>query len=152
MALNSTGEQIKGSKSSRPIPTFTNLYMNPWGAVIKYGNSHSRMGGVINAFNAKTGAHLWSYNFSDTYTEQLFSSEWPTPIDFIVDGKIYIFTQEHSANTPIARGAPAACINATTGEEMWRIDGLRMGTRWGGQPVIGDSIIALSSYDNKELL
>ncbi len=150
----STGEQIWGPTTPADpwLNVFTDLYMNPWGAaVIKYGNLYTAgMGGVINAFNAKTGAHLWSYNFSDTYTEQLFSSEWPTPIDFIVDGKIYIFTQEHSANTPIARGAPAACINATTGEEMWRIDGLRMGTRWGGQPVIGDSIIAgLSSYDNR---
>jgi hypothetical protein len=78
------------------------------------------------------------------------SSLISVPIDFIVDGKIYLFTQEHSANTPIARGAPAACINATTGEEIWRINGLRMGTRWGGQPIIGDSIIAgFSSYDNK---
>jgi hypothetical protein len=150
----STGEQIWGP-TSPPDPwlnVFTNLYMNPWGAaVIKYGKLYTAgMGGVVNAFDVKTGQHLWTYNFSDTYTEQLFSSEWPTPIDFIVDGKIYLFTQEHSANTPIARGAPAACINATTGEVIWRIDGLRMGSRWGGQPIIGDSIIAgFSSYDNK---
>jgi hypothetical protein len=126
--------------------------MNPWGAaVIKYGKLYTAgMGGVVNAFDVKTGQNLWCYNFSDPYTEQLFSSEWPTPITFIVDGKIYVFTQEHSANTPIARGAPAACINATTGEIIWRIDGLRLGTRWGGQPIIGDSIIAgFSSYDNQ---
>jgi hypothetical protein len=126
--------------------------MNPWGqAVVKYGKLYTAgMGGIVNAFNVKTGQHLWSYNLTDHYTEQLFSSYWPTPINFIVDGKIYLFTQEHSANTPIARDAPAACIDATTGEEIWRIDGLRMGSRWGGQPIIGDSIIAgFSSYDNK---
>jgi hypothetical protein len=150
----STGEQIWGPTTPADpwLNVFTNLYMNPWGAaVIKYGKLYTAgMGGIVNAFDVKTGEHLWTYNFSDKYTEQLFSSEWPTPIDFIVDGKIYLFTQEHSANTPIARGAPAACINATTGEEIWRIDGLRLGTRWGGQPVIGDSIIAgLSSYDNR---
>jgi hypothetical protein len=150
----STGEQIWGPTSpAEPfLSVFTNLYMNPWGAsVIKYGTLYTAgMHGVVNAYDAKTGVHKWSYNFTDPYTEQLFSSQWPTPITFIVDGKIYLFTQEHSANTPIARGAPAACINATTGEEIWRIDGLRMGSRWGGQPIIGDSIIAgFSSYDNK---
>ncbi|MCW4000754.1 MAG: PQQ-binding-like beta-propeller repeat protein [Candidatus Bathyarchaeota archaeon] len=150
----STGQQIWGP-TSPPDPwlnVFTNLYMNPWGAaVIKNGSLYTAgMGGVVNAFNVQTGEHLWTYNLSDKYTEQLFSSEWPTPIDFIVDGKIYLFTQEHSANTPIARGAPAACIDATTGEEIWRIDGLRLGSRWGGQPIIGDSIIAgFSSYDNQ---
>ena len=47
------------------------------------------------------------------------------------------------------RGAPAACINLETGEEIWRINGLRLGTRWGGQPIIGDSVIVgFSSYDN----
>jgi hypothetical protein len=150
----STGEQIWGPTSPADpwLNVFTDLYMNPWGAaVVKYGKLYTAgMGGVVNAFDVKTGQSLWCYNFSDPYTEQLFSSEWPTPITFIVDGKIYVFTQEHSANTPIARGAPAACINATTGEVIWRIDGLRMGSRWGGQPIIGDSIIAgFSSYDNQ---
>ena len=149
-----TGEQLWGPTApAEPfLAVFTNLYMNPWGAaVIKYGKLYTAgMSGVVNAYNVKTGEHLWTYNFTDKYTEQLFSSNWPTPIDFVVDDKIYIFTQEHSANTPIARGAPAACIDANTGEEIWRIDGLRLGTRWGGQPIIGDSIIAgFSSYDNK---
>jgi outer membrane protein assembly factor BamB len=147
----STGEQVWGPTTPADpwLNVFTNLYMNPWGAaVIKYGKLYTAgMGGVVNAFDVSDGRHLWSYNFSDPYTE---SHRRPTPITFIVDGKIYIFTQEHSANTPIARGAPAACIDAETGEEIWRIDGLRLGTRWGGQPIIGDSIIAgFSSYDNK---
>jgi hypothetical protein len=126
--------------------------MNPWGAaVIKYGKLFTAgMGGVVNAYDVKTGAHLWRYNITDPYTEQLFSQEWPAPIGFIVDEKIYLFQQEHSANTPLPRGAPAVCLNATTGEEVWRLNGLRLGTRWGGQPVIGDSIIAgFSSYDNR---
>ena len=149
-----TGAQVWGPTTpAEPyLSVFTNLYMNPWGqAVMKYGKLFTAgMSGVVNAYDAKTGDHLWNYNFTDPYTEQLFSSNWPTPINFIVDDKIYLFTQEHSANTPIARGAPAACINTTTGEEIWRIDGLRLGSRWGGQPIIGDSIIAgFSSYDNK---
>jgi hypothetical protein len=149
-----TGEQIWGPTSpAEPyMGVFSSLYMNPWGAaVIKYGTLYTAgMSGVVNAYDAKTGAHLWRYNNTDPYTEQLFSENWPAPIGFIVDGKIYLFHQEHSANTPVPRGAPTVCINATTGEVIWRIDGLRLGTRWGGQPIIGDSIIAaFSSYDNR---
>jgi hypothetical protein len=148
-----TGEQLWGPTEPEPyLSVFTNLYMNPWGAaVIKYGKLFTAgMQGVVNAYDVKTGKHLWRYNITDPYTEQLFSENWPAPINFIVDGKIYLFHQEHSANTPVPRGAPAVCLNATTGEEIWRVNGLRLGTRWGGQPLIGDSIIAgFSSYDNQ---
>ena len=148
-----TGKQIWGPTPAEPyLSTFTNLYLEPWGqAVIKYGKLFTAgMSGVVNAYDVKTGERLWSYAIKDSYTEQLFSENWPAPINFIVDGKIYLFHQEHSGNTPLPRGAPAVALNATTGEVVWRIDGLRMGTRWGGQPIIGDSIIAgLSSYDNR---
>jgi outer membrane protein assembly factor BamB len=149
-----TGEQLWGpTEPAEPyLSVFTSLYMNPWGAaVIKYGTLYTAgMSGVVNAYNVKTGKHLWTYNNTDPYTEQLFSQNWPTPITFIVDGKIYLCHQEHSANTPVPRGAPTVCLNATDGTVIWRIDGLRLGTRWGGQPIIGDSIIAaLSSYDNQ---
>jgi len=47
-------------------------------------------------------------------------------------------------------GAPFTCFNATTGEVIWRADGLFLSTRWGGRAIIGDSIIAtIDSYDNR---
>ena len=149
-----TGEQLWGpTEPAMPyLSVFTSLYMNPWGAaVIKYGKLFtSGMAGVVDAWDVKTGEHLWRYNNTDPYTEQLFSENWPAPVNFVVDGKVYLFHQEHSANTPVPRGAPSVALNATTGEVIWRQDGLRLGTRWGGQPLIGDSIIAaLSSYDNQ---
>jgi hypothetical protein len=126
--------------------------MAPWGqAVIAYGKLYTAgMHGTVNAYDIKTGQHLWRYDLTDPYTEQLFSGNWPTPIGFITDGKIYLFHMEHSANTPLPRGAPTACIDAETGKEIWRINGLRLGTRWGGQPIIADGIIVgFSSYDNR---
>jgi hypothetical protein len=148
-----TGQPIWGPTAPEPyLGVFSSLYMNPWGAaVIKYGKLYTAgMSGQVNAYNVKTGEHLWNYNITDPYTEQLFSDKWPAPINFIVDGKVYLFHQEHSANTPVPRGAPAICLDAETGEVIWRNDGLRLGTRWGGQPAIGDSIIAgFSSYDNQ---
>jgi hypothetical protein len=69
---------------------------------------------------------------------------------FITDGKIYLAHSEHSGNNPKARGAPFICLNATTGEEIWKINGAFRTTDWGGKPVIGDSIIAsFNTYDNR---
>ena len=48
------------------------------------------------------------------------------------------------------RGAPYACVNATDGSEIFRINGLMRETRWGGNPVMGDSIIAgYDTYDGR---
>jgi hypothetical protein len=55
---------------------------------------------------------------------------------------------EHSSNHPLPRGAPFICVNATSGEEIWRIDGAFRQTAWGGLAIIGDSIIAtMDTYD-----
>ena len=49
---------------------------------------------------------------------------------------------------PKERGSEMVCIDAETGEEIWRLN--YYGTVWGGKPVIGDSIIAcLNSYDSR---
>ncbi|MEJ2241940.1 MAG: hypothetical protein P8Y18_07340, partial [Candidatus Bathyarchaeota archaeon] len=73
---------------------------------------------------------------------------WPVYPLFITDGKIYLGHSEHSPVDPKSRGAPFICLNATTGEEIWRADGLFRQTDWGGAAIIGDSIIATyDSYD-----
>ena len=68
----------------------------------------------------------------------------------IADGKVYMSTIEHSAENPLPRGAPYACVNATDGSEIWRVNGMFRATRWGGNSVIGDSIIAtMDTYDQR---
>ena len=39
----------------------------------------------------------------------------------IADGKYYIYNTEHSASVPITRGWQLHCINATTGEGIWKV-------------------------------
>lgn len=148
-----TGTQIWGPTESEPfLNAYSNVYMAMWGqAVVAEGKLFTGgMAGVINAYDIKTGQHLWTYEIRDRYTEQLFSSEWPAPINFVAAGKVYAFHHEHSTVDPRPRGAPGVALDAETGEVIWRIDGLRLGTRWGGQPIIGDStIVGFSSYDNR---
>ena len=57
---------------------------------------------------------------------------------------------EHSAENPLPRGAPYICVNATDGSEIFRVNGMYRETRWGGNGVIGDSIIAtMDTYDQR---
>jgi hypothetical protein len=76
--------------------------------------------------------------------------KWPIEFGFISDDKVYIAHTEHSGNSPLPRGAPFVCLNATTGEVIFRVDGLMRWTTWGGDPMIADStILAFDTYDNR---
>ena len=106
--------------------------------------------GVLYCYDIMTGDKLWEYHAVDPYSEILWANDWWTMILFISDGKIYLGHQEHSPIDPRPRGAPFICLNATTGEEVWRIDGAFRQVHWGGPAVLGDSIIATQdSYDQR---
>ncbi len=108
------------------------------------------VGGILYAFNLDDGTTDWTYNMDDPYGEPVTGPRWWGWIDLIADGKIYLGTVEHSAEMPIPRGGPFICINATTGEEIFRVNGMFRQTRWGGCGVIGDSIIAtMDTYDQR---
>jgi hypothetical protein len=108
------------------------------------------VGGVLYAFSLEDGTTDWTYTMSDPYNEPVTGENWWGWIDLIADDKVYIGTLEHSAEQPIPRGGPYICINATSGEEIWRVNGMFRETRWGGNGVIGDSIIAtMDTYDQR---
>jgi len=116
-----------------------------------YGRLYSvGLAGILYAYDLENGVTEWTYNLTDAYNEPVTGENWWGWIDIITDDKIYIGTVEHSANNPIPRGGPFACVNATDGSEIFRIDGLMRLTRWGGNPVMGDSIIAgMDTYENR---
>ncbi|MDD3791871.1 MAG: PQQ-binding-like beta-propeller repeat protein [Candidatus Bathyarchaeota archaeon] len=116
-----------------------------------YGNLYSiGLGGDLYCYDGKTGATLWTYALDDLYGEPVTGQNWWGWITLIADGKVYVGTCEHSAENPLPRGAPQACINATDGAEIWRVNGMFRNTRWGGNGVIGDSIIAtMDTYDQR---
>jgi hypothetical protein len=118
---------------------------------IAYGNFYSAsVGGICYAYNATTGELQWIYEATDPYHDYLMANTWWLKPMFITDGKIYLSHTEHSANQPMPRGAPFICLNATTGEEIWRINGAFRTTRWGGRAIIGDSVIAtMDTYDQR---
>jgi len=117
---------------------------------IAYGKLYSvGYAGIVYCYDVHTGERVWTYEAGDPYNEILWSNNWPLKITFITDGKIYFAHGEHSPNSPLPRGAPFICLNATTGEVIWRIDGAFRGAEWGGNAIIGDSVMAeWNSYDN----
>ncbi|MDG6223385.1 MAG: PQQ-binding-like beta-propeller repeat protein [Candidatus Bathyarchaeota archaeon] len=147
-----TGQQLWATTAFEPYNNaYSNVYMDPWGQSICYGDKliTQGFGGVSTAYSLVDGSMVWQYRAGNEYGEFLFGNDWSIPAAFTADGKLYLVHAEHSAIDPKPRGAPTICLDIATGNEVWRTDGLRLGTRWGGQPIIGDSVItAFSSYDN----
>jgi hypothetical protein len=132
-------------------PTEPEYYMNMYGIVnlIWDGKFYSTgPGGYVYCYDPETADTLWTYIADDPYQEYLFANQWWQNIRFIADGKLYLCHEEHSAIEPIPRGAPWLVLDATTGEEIARADGLFRGHHWGGRAIIGDSImVAYDTYD-----
>ena len=116
-----------------------------------YGNFYSlSLGGIVYCYDIQTGELKWTYAAEDPYQEFLHSNNWWGKPMFVTDGKIYLGSLEHSPIDPKPRGAPFYCLDAETGELIWRADGLFRQTRWGGRAIIGDSIIAaMDTYDQR---
>jgi outer membrane protein assembly factor BamB len=132
-------------------------YLNFYGvtserpALIAYGKIFSSgTSGIVYCYDMDTGKLLWTYNVVDPYNEILWANNWWVYPVFITDGKIYYSQVEHSPVDPRPRGGPFVCLNCTTGEVIFRADGLFRGTMWGGIAIIGDSIIATQdTYDQR---
>jgi outer membrane protein assembly factor BamB len=120
-----------------------------------YGNIYvSGYGGILSCINASTGIRTWTYGNGGegNSTNVGLSAPWghyPIFIGAIADGKVYLFTSEHSPNTPMYKDALIRCIDATNGTEIWTLPG------WGtsGQFVASNGVVAdgyyayLNAYD-----
>jgi len=137
----------------------TDPYTNAWGMytssvgglgasspVIAYGKLYTvAYDGMIHAYNMTTGHNDWNYYVGSAGFEEPYG-QWPLGggLHVAADGKIYATTGEHSPNSPYTRGAKIVCVNATTGEEIWRSQG------WMQTPIIADgSLTAFNFYDNR---
>jgi hypothetical protein len=120
--------------------------------IIGYGKMISTgVSGVVYCYDLKDGSVSWIYHAVNPYPSELPINNdwWQFPL-FITDGKYYSGHTQHSVNQPQPRGAPFLCLNVTTGEVIWRANGLFRQSLWGGEAIIGDSIIATQdTYDQR---
>jgi hypothetical protein len=119
--------------------------------LIAYGRFYSTgVSGIVYCYNVTTGELLWDYPADDPYSEILWNNNWWLEPMFVTDGKLYVGHAEHSPIDPKPRGAPFICLDAESGDVVWRADGLLRQTHWGGLAIIGDSIIVgMDTYDQR---
>jgi len=105
-------------------------------------------GGEFFCYDLKTGKLLWKYNNTFSAHETPWGL-YPIFPAAICDGKVYVYSGEHSPNAPPYKGSRARCLNATTGEEIWTM------LSWGavgafsdeGWPVADGSLVYYNCYD-----
>ena len=149
-----SGNELWGPTDRLPdIATSTNLYFPRWGqavgadGIVVLGGG---MGGSLRGHDVKTGVELWRVDFVDEHQETLFGPFWPMTPQFVTDGKVYVAHQEHSPLDPKGRDAPFVALDLETGEVVFEVEGMFRSTRWGGQHIIGDSIMAaMDTYDQR---
>jgi hypothetical protein len=111
---------------------------------IAYGKFFSSgYSGCVYAYDLRNGSLLWKY--SANATSSTFARH-TLHIGAIADGKLYLGTHEHSANTPLIKDNKVRAINATTGEEIWTLLG------WGAAysfAVADGYAVYLNLYDHQ---
>ena len=81
-------------------------------------------GGIVHAYDTKTGKLLWTTPTDACGLEGPYEY-WPIYSEpVVVDGKLYVTTDEHSHTQPLFRGWKVYCIDAETGAHIWNITGL----------------------------
>ena len=76
--------------------------------------------GMISAYNLTTGQLQWRYT-APSGGEKI--QNYVLMEGLIADGKIYVGTHEHSADTPLYKGERVRVLNATTGDVLWTMSG-----------------------------
>jgi hypothetical protein len=135
--------------SARPWDYFSTTGYVAYGKLYYAG-----YGGVMYCYDTKNGDLLWTYGNGGTGNSTFSAHEtpwgyYPLFVGVIADDKVYMFTTEHSPNSPQYKGSRIRALNATTGEEIWTLLG------WGnpgsftasGFAVADGCMVYLNTYD-----
>jgi hypothetical protein len=109
-------------------------------------------GGVIYAYNITTGEEIWKYEATTEGFESAYGGRYTIGVGIVSsDGKLYTVTGEHSPTQPLYRGRNLRCLNATTGEEIWKILGFFGGmSPTSSNILMADGIlVGLNLFDNQ---
>jgi hypothetical protein len=123
-----TGQQIWGPTASQNAFDYYGNPMYPYlVGQVAYGNLYSSgFGGICYCYNLANGNLKWTYGNDEEGNStkagmNTFYGEYPTYINAVANGVLYLVTTEHTITDPIYKGAMARAINATTGQEIWTL-------------------------------
>jgi outer membrane protein assembly factor BamB len=111
---------------------------------LAYGTLYSTgYGGVLYAYNMSTGKLKWTYTASNVGYESPYGN-YPLSVSAIADGKVYLHSTEHSPTIPLWRGSYLRCLDAFSGQELWKLLDFNMGLA-----VADGYIVTGNKYDNQ---
>ena len=118
--------------------------MNVYGSSI-YQNTLITTGytGHIFCYNLTTGQLIWDQS---ALTHAEIFKYYTVFHGLTADGKVFIGTHEHSADTPLLKGAQVRVFNLTTGDIVWTMDG------WANPSTfaLGDGVLTYwNNYDHQ---
>ena len=89
--------------------------------------------GQLLAYNITTGHIDWNWSAPYMGLDETPYPQTPLSLGAIADGKMYMYTSEHSVTSPIRRDAKIYCVDAETGKLYWAV------SAWpSGAPIISD--------------
>jgi outer membrane protein assembly factor BamB len=143
-----TMEMLWGPSEPEHSMNYYGMYSNIYdGKLYSFG-----YGGEIVAYNIKTGEVLWTYTATNVGYESPYGN-YPIYVTAIADGKLYTTTGEHSITQPMWRGPNLRCLDANTGNELWKIAffGADGGAHLTGTNIVmaDGYVVGLNYYDNQ---
>ncbi len=139
-----TGQQLWAS-GPEPAMNYYGMSSNIYEGKL-FGSGY---GGVLIAYDIKTGKVVWNYTAAQEGFESPYGN-FPIGIACIADGKLYLTSSEHSPTQPLWRGSYLRCVNASNGVELWKILNWGMGMGAGSGAVVADGyVLSLNAYDNQ---
>jgi outer membrane protein assembly factor BamB len=150
-----TGKQLWGPTA--PEISSLGFYFSTGGQfdpnIIAYGNFYrGGYGGIIYCYNLTTGDLVFTYgnggvgNSSNSGLATPYG-RYPLGIGTAADGKLYLFSSEHSPTSPYWKGAKIRCIDAYNGTELWTLYGYAGVGSNNGMAVADGYLVYLNAYD-----
>jgi outer membrane protein assembly factor BamB len=150
-----TGEVVWGPTS--PEISALGFYFSTGGQLsaktIAYGKFYQAgYGGILYCYDMKTGKLEWTYGNggegNSTYSGIATPyGNYPIGTGAIADGKVYLFTSEHSPTSPYWRGCKIRAVDAFSGKELWKIYGYTGVGSNNGMAVADGNLVYLNLYD-----
>jgi hypothetical protein len=112
-------------------------------SAVAYGHLYSTgYSGIVYCYDLKNGSLLWNYSAPAGLATPY--GRYSLLMGAVADGKIYLYSYEHSANAPHWVGSKTRCIDANTGKEIWTIAGW---AAYNSMFVADSYMVSLNLYD-----
>ena len=100
--------------------------------------------GVLRCYDPLTGDIKWEWSAPFVGVGETAFGKTPLSLGAVADGKIYLYSSEHSPSQPLRRDAKLYCVDAETGELIWNLQ------CWPQNPVIAEGrLITFDVFDSQ---